>query len=144
LTSCFTVFAFKSTFSKTMAADAPSNILAKNVAQFAKVPQVAGQKPYRHIVYKAFYPVTPALPPGTAALPLAAATSKKKPGQMACSFADGGKSNDRNTSVTRLVDIIIGPKDRPKTITLTPALAHHQAQLDSLVAELTVQRRQAR
>jgi hypothetical protein len=67
-----------------MAADAPSNILAENATQFGEVPQVAGQKPHRHI--------TPPLPPGTAALPLAAATSKKKPGQLACSFVDGGKS----------------------------------------------------
>jgi hypothetical protein len=87
LTSCFTVFVQVHLFQK-MAADAPSNILAENAVQFAQVPQVAGQKPYRHTVCKAFYPVTPALPPGVAALPLAAATSKKKPGLMGCSFVD--------------------------------------------------------
>jgi hypothetical protein len=44
------------------------NIFADNAAHFAQEPQVAGQKPNGHKVHKGFYPVTPALLAGSAAL----------------------------------------------------------------------------
>jgi hypothetical protein len=104
LTSCFTTIQLH--LSKKIEAQ-PSNVFldvfADNAAQFAQEPQVAGQKPNGYKVYKGIYPVTHCWQ----ALSVAAATSKKKPGLMVCSFMDGGKSISRNTPLFRLVDMII-------------------------------------